>query len=212
MAIQNILPDPHNQITDAGQSGSGNKGPGFKSVSIKSKQPIMTDRTNSGRVIARVHAYHQWLIDISYNPLTKAEFDPIYNFLLHKQGSLKPFFVSLPQYRDQGPANKTISTTVVAGVQAITLNSSGSGTIKPGMLFRINDPQDSNHEKAYMVTRVSGTSLTITPGLARGVTTGAALDFATPTIKVRQTSDSRDYSLNTNNLYSFSLKLEEASS
>ena len=210
MAIQNILPDPHNQITHAGQSGSGDHGPGFKSVSIKSKQPIMTDRTNSGRVIARVHAYHQWLIDISYNPLTKAEFDPIYNFLLHKQGSLKPFFVSLPQYRDQGPTSRTVSGTVVAGTQVITANNGSN--IKPGMLFRINDPQDSNHEKAYMVTRVSGTSLTITPGLARGVTTGAALDFATPTIKVRQTSDSRDYSLNTNNLYSFSLKLEEASS
>ena len=212
MAIQNILPDPHNQITHAGQSStsSGDKGPGFKSVSIKSKQPIMTDRTNSGRVVARVHAYHQWLIDISYNPLTKAEFDPIYNFLLHKQGSLKPFFVSLPQYRSQGPTGRTVNGTVVAGVQVITANNGAD--IKPGMLFRINDSQDSNHEKAYMVTRVSGTSLTITPGLARGVTTGAALDFATPTIKVRQTSDSRDYSLNTNNLYSFSLKLEEAGS
>jgi hypothetical protein len=212
MAIQNILPDPTNRINDAGTNVSGDFGPGFKSVSVKSKQPIMTDRTNSGRVIARVHAYHQWLIDISYNPLTKAEFDPIYNFLLHKQGSLKPFFVSLPQYRAQGPTSKTVSSNATAGAQAITLNSSGSGTIKPGMLFRINDPQDSNHEKAYMVTRVSGSNLTITPGLARGVTGGAALDFATPTIKVRQTSDSRDYSLNTNNLYSFSLKLEEASS
>jgi hypothetical protein len=210
MAIQNILPDPHNQITHAGQSGSGDHGPGFKSVSIKSKQPIMTDRTNSGRVIARVHAYHQWLIDISYNPLTKAEFDPIYNFLLHKQGSLKPFYISLPQYRAQGPTSKYVSSNADAGAQVIVANAGSA--IKPGMLFRINDPQDSNHEKAYMVTRVSGTSLTITPGLARGVTTGAALDFATPTIKVRQTSDSRDYSLNTNNLYSFSLKLEEASS
>ena len=210
MAIQNILPDPNNIINDAGTNVSGDKGPGFKSVSIKSKQPIMTDRTNSGRVIARVHAYHQWLIDISYNPLTKAEFDPIYNFLLHKQGSLKPFFVSLPQYRAQGPTSKSVASNATAGAQVIIANDGTN--IEPGMLFRINDTQDSNHEKAYMVTRVSGNNLTITPGLARGVTAGAALDFATPTIKVRQTSDSRDYSLDTNNLYSFSLKLEEASS
>ena len=210
MAIQNILPDPYNRINNAGTNVSGDFGPGFKSVSLKSKQPIMTDRTNSGRVIARVHAYHQWIIDVSYNPLTKAEFDPIYNFLLHRQGSLKPFYISLPQYRTSGITSRTVSSTATAGAQVITASSAAS--IEPGMLFRINDPQDSNHEKAYMVTRVSGTSLTITPGLARGVTAGAALDFAAPTIKVRQTSDSRDYSLNTNNLYSFSLKLEEASS
>ena len=210
MAIQNILPDPNNRINDAGTDVSGDYGPGFKSVSLKSKQPIMTDRTNSGRVITRVHAYHQWIIDVSYNPLTKAEFDPIYNFLLHKQGSLKPFYISLPQYRTSGITGRTVSSTVVAGVQVITASSATN--IEPGMLFRINDTQDSNHEKAYMVTRVSGNNLTITPGLARGVTAGAALDFATPTIKVRQTSDSRDYSLDTNNLYSFSLKLEEASS
>ena len=212
MAIQNILPDPHNQITHAGHSGSGDNGPGFKSVSIKSKQPIMTDRTNSGRVVARVHAYHQWLIDISYNPLTKAEFDPIYNFLLHRQGSLKPFYISLPQYRTSGITSRTVSGNANAGAQVITASSATN--IEPGMLFRINDPQDSNHEKAYMVTQVSGNDLTITPGLARSVTASSncVLDFATPTIKVRQTSDSRDYSLNTNNLYSFSLKLEEASS
>ena len=210
MAIQNILPDPNNRINDAGTDVSGDYGPGFKSVSLKSKQPIMTDRTNSGRVITRVHAYHQWIIDVSYNPLTKAEFDPIYNFLLHKQGSLKPFYISLPQYRTSGITGRTVSSTVAAGAQVITASSATN--IEPGMLFRINDSQDSNHEKAYMVTRVSGSSLTITPGLARGVTGGAPLDFAAPTIKVRQTSDSRDYSLNTNNLYSFSLKLEEASS
>ena len=210
MAIQNILPDPNNIINDAGTNVSGDKGPGFKSVSIKSKQPIMTDRTNSGRVITRVHAYHQWIIDVSYNPLTKAEFDPIYNFLLHKQGSLKPFYISLPQYRTSGITGRTVSSTVAAGAQVITASSATN--IEPGMLFRINDSQDSNHEKAYMVTQVSGNNLTIIPGLARGVTGGAALEFATPTIKVRQTSDSRDYSLDTNNLYSFSLKLEEASS
>jgi hypothetical protein len=210
MAIQNILPDPNNRINDAGTDVSGDYGPGFKSVSLKSKQPIMTDRTNSGRVITRVHAYHQWIIDVSYNPLTKAEFDPIYNFLLHKQGSLKPFYISLPQYRTSGITSRTVSSTVAAGAQVITASSAAN--IEPGMLFRINDSQDSNHEKAYMVTQVSGSSLTIIPGLARGVTGGAALEFAAPTIKVRQTSDSRDYSLNTNNLYSFSLKLEEASS
>tara|TARA_R110000796_G_scaffold88216_2_gene189958 strand:- start:4547 stop:5188 length:642 start_codon:yes stop_codon:yes gene_type:complete len=212
MAIQNTLPDPNNQITDAGQSGSGSFGPGFQSVKLSSVQPIMRDRTNSGRIISRSHAYHKWEVQISYNPLTREEFDPIYTFLVDKRGSLAPFFVSLPQYRAQGSTaitGRTISTSVTAGKTTVIVNSSTN--MKPGMLFTIADSQDSSHTKAYMVTQVSGTSVKISPALAKDVIGGAALNFADPKLKVIQTSDTREYTLNTNNLYSFALKLEEVS-
>ena len=209
MAIQNTLPDPSNRITDAGQSGSGSFGPGFQSVKLTSVQPIMRDRTNSGRIISRSHAYHKWEVQISYNPLTKDEFDPIYTFLMDKRGSLQPFFVSLPQYKNSGITSRTISTTVSAGKTTVIVNSSTN--IKPGMLFTIADSQDTSHTKAYMVTQVSGTSVKISPALAKNVVGGAALNFADPKLKVIQTSDTREYTLNTNNLYSFALKLEEVS-
>ena len=209
MAIQNTLPDPSNQITDAGQSGSGSFGPGFQSVKLTSVQPIMRDRTNSGRIISRSHAYHKWEVQISYNPLTKDEFDPIYTFLMDKRGSLQPFFVSLPQYKNSGITSRTISTTVSAGKTTVIVNSSTN--IKPGMLFTIADSQDTSHTKAYMVSQVSGTSVKISPALAKNVVGGAALNFADPKLKVIQTSDTREYTLNTNNLYSFALKLEEVS-
>tara|TARA_B100001093_G_C26599132_1_gene915078 strand:- start:110 stop:748 length:639 start_codon:yes stop_codon:yes gene_type:complete len=211
MAVQNTLPDPNNQITDAGESGSGSTGPGFKSVQLSSIQPILRDRTNSGRIVSRAHAYHKWDISITYNPLTKEEFDPVYNFLLHKRGTLKPFFVSLPQYRAQGPTSRTVASNAVAGATSLTSAGSGGTAIKPGMLFTITDSSDSSHTKAYIITQVNGTALTISPGLAKAVTGGATLDFADPKIKVVQTSDTRQYSLDVNNLYTFSLKLEEAS-
>lgn len=210
MAIQNILPDPFNKITDAGEvdNTNGDAGPGFASVKLSSEQPIMRDRTNSGRLITRAAAYHKWSIDISYNPLTKEEFSPVYNFLLHKQGSLKPFFVSLPQYRNQGITDKTVSSDAAAGSTTLYCTTTD---ITPGALLRITDSQDSNHTKAYMVTRVGTNNITVTPGLAKFVNAGATLDFTAPTIKVIQTSDVQEYSLGTNNLYSFSLKLEEVS-
>jgi hypothetical protein len=208
MAIQNILPDPYNTITNSGDSGGEVTGPGFASMSLSSAQPIMRDRTNSGRLISRSHAYHKWQIDITYNPLTKAEFDPVYNFLLHKQGSLKPFYVSLPQYRVQGIADKTTTSSAVAGSTTLACNTTG---IVPGALFRINDSGDSSHTKAYMVTRVGASSITIIPGLAKSVTSGAVVDFTDPTVKVIQTQDVQSYNLANNNLYSFSLKLEEVS-
>ena len=79
------------------------------------------------------------------------------------------------------------------------------------MLFTIADSADSSHTKAYIVTQVNSSTLTITPGLAKAVTGGASLDFADPKIKVIQTSDNREYGLSVDNLYSFSLKLEEVS-
>jgi len=206
MAIQNILPDPYHLITPAGDAGSGATGPGFASVKLSSNQPIMRDRTNSGRLVSRVSAYHKWDISIGYNPMTKAEFDPIYTFLLHKQGTLKPFFVSLPQYRDQGITDRTVTASAVAGSTTVACTTT---SIIVGALLRINDPSDSSHTKTYMVNRVGASSITITPGLAKAISSSAVLDFTDPTIKVIQTADVQEYSLNTENLYSFSLKLEE---
>lgn len=211
MAVQNTLPDPNNRINHAGNDSSGTYGPGFASVKLAAVQPVMRDRTNSGRVITRSHVYHKWDISITYNPLTKEDFDPIYNFLLHKRGTLTPFLISLPQYRAQGPTSRTIASTVAAGATTVTSAGSGGTAIKPGMLFTIADSQDSAHTKAYVVTQVNGTALTISPGLAKAVVGGASLNFADPKLKVIQTSDTREYTLNTNNLYSFSLKLEEVS-
>lgn len=211
MAVQEILPDPNNKIDAAGDvDSSGSAGPGFKSVTLKSEQKIMRDRTNSGRVITRSHAYHKWIVDITYNSLTKAEFHPVYAFLLEKQGSLKPFFVELPQYRSQGPSDKTTDAAADAGKYTLSLNNVTD--VEVGDLFRITDSSNTDHTKAYMVTRVDSTNsdITITPALAKAVTNGATVDFTNPTIKVVQTSDIQQYSLNAENLYNFKLSLEEA--
>ena len=215
MAIQNILPDPNNKITASGQaSDSGNAGPGFASVKLSSDQKIMTDRTNSGRVLNRCNSYQTWSVDISYNPMTREEFDPVYAFLLEKQVSLRPFFVSLPQYRDQGITNKSVSVAKDAGAYTLTLNDFGSSDISVGALFNVSDPNDSTHTKAYMVTRVDAATnvITFTPALAKDVSSSAELDFTNPLIRVIQQGKTQNYSLNTENLYSFSLKLQEANS
>jgi hypothetical protein len=209
MPIQNILPDPNNVISTAGVDISGTAGPGFASVKLSSDQPIMRDRTRSGRLVSRAVSYHQWNIDISYNPMTKAQFNPIYGFLLEKQGSLKPFFVELPQYRGQAVSSKTASSGV-AGSNTLTVNNITD--IETGMMFTINDLADSTHTKAYIITRASSTTITFTPGLQKAVNNGATVNFTNPKIRVIQSGDVQEYSLNTNNLYSFSLKLEEACS
>ena len=92
----NILPDPNNMYNDAGQDSGTIGGPGFASVKLLSKSQTAKSRTNSGRLVTRHFGKHNWEIDIKYNPMTREEFEPVYSFLLSKQGQLVPFFVSLP--------------------------------------------------------------------------------------------------------------------
>jgi len=233
-----ILPDPNTRILDSGLAGvntagseTGSTGPGFASIKFSSKQPTIVDRTRGGRVITRSVAGQNWDIAISYNPLTRAEFDPINSFLMAMQGSLKPFFVYLPQYSAFNAANTSNAvlaadgSAVSAGKTYMKITYGGAGTPQPGDIFNIIDTNNSNHLKTYMVTRyetsashdsdvgelTSGVKrLSFNPPLQYEVSNGAELEFTNPKVRVINTGRSQEYSLNTNNLYKFSLKLEEA--
>ena len=233
-----ILPDPSNPIGISGQalatSSGGTNGPGFASVQFTSQAPIQMSRTNSGRVLTRAIAGHKWTIKITYNPMTRDQFEPVYNFLLEKNGRLNSFFVKLPQQATSRnaafvSANPTITTATTAAAGAGFLLQAGHSTTEatqpqPGDMFTITDSNDSLHTKAYRVTRVlsnatyqsGGTQpstsqrlVHFTPHLQRAVAQGATCDY-TPLIRVMQTTDVQQYSLNTSNLFTFSLSLEEA--
>jgi len=173
ITFSDVLPDPSNLLGDGGQTGEGSAGPGFKTVTLESKTPVMRTRTNSGTVISRSRASHTWTANITYNPLTRASFEPVDNFLLQRQTSLKPFLISLPQ--NKVPQDSTFAayllttdTTIVptadlaSGVTQMTITNSGGtaynsttkGTCKPGDMFTITDTGDANHTKMYKVTRV----------------------------------------------------------
>jgi len=234
-----ILPDPSNPIGIGGQalatSSGGTNGPGFASVQFSSEAPIQVSRTNSGRVITRSIAGHKWSIQIKYNPMTRDQFEPVYNFLLEKNGRLNPFFVKLPQQSTSRnaafvSANPTITTATTGAAGSGFILQAGHNTTEatqpqPGDMFTITDTNDSLHTKAYRVTRVMGNGtynsalhsqpttaqriVYFTPHLQRAVAQGATCDY-TPLVRVMLKTDVQSYSLGTNNLFSFSLNLEEA--
>ena len=232
-----ILPDPNNPTGISGQAlatgSGGTNGPGFASISFSSEAPIQISRTNSGRVLTRSIAGHKWSIQIKYNPMTRDQFEPVFSFLLEKNGRLNPFFVKLPQQANSRnaaftSANATITTATTAAAGTGFLLQAGHSTTEatqpqPGDMFTITDSNDSLHTKAYRVTRVlsnttyqsGGTQpstsqrlVYFTPHLQRAVAQGATCDY-TPLIRVMQTADVQQYNLGTNNLFEFSLNLEE---
>ena len=250
-SFQNILPDPTNTVSRSGDSGGygdsktiGKSGPGFTSVKFNAKQPVMMNRTNSGRVITRAVAAHSWNIDISYNNLTREQFEPVFAFLMAQNGRLNPFLIELPQYlasRDSdfhtatsGGTLLTIdeASSIPAGRTYFRTSWTGATTALPavGDIFTVTDSGNTNHTKAYMLTRVetigdynsaldSNTNPTtspfrvrihFSPSLVISTSNGATLDFVRPRIRVIQASDVTEYSLGVNGLYKFSLKVEEA--
>lgn len=230
-AFANRLPDPAYKITEAGDNhSSGTAGPGFASVRFTSEQPSSISRTNSGRVISRAIVGHRWKINISYNPMTREEFEPVYSFLLEKRGRLKPFFISLPQYnspRTSTSGTISVDGAILSGASNFKVDGFGSvtGGLRPGDMINFNS-SNSNHKKAYQITRVLTNSdyLTggtqpasderiyyVTPPVEKAVEDNATISYGSNTlIRVIQTGDVQEYQLGTNNLYQFSLSLEEA--
>jgi len=242
-SFSDLLPDPNNKINSAGASdSSGTAGPGFAKIKFASNNQTQISRTISGRGVAASPSYHTWAFDITYNQMTRDDFDTVGAFLESRRGRLYPFYVILPQHASPKdsifynyiigtPIAHTINTvsSVPAGISKIDIlgkvvggtNDPILGNPSPGDFFTINDPNDTNHKKAYKVIRVETpttyqTAVTsgklrvhIHPPLARSVSSGAELVFINPKFRVIQKGDTLEYDLDTDNLYQFSLSLEE---
>ena len=134
------------------------------------------------------------------------------------------------------PFTFTAASAHLAGATSIEITGSNSWTISTfggsahlniplvGEIFTISDSNDTNHTKAYMITHVetnttyasdtsrpsaNGLRLGISPPLAKNVSTSGTLKFINPLFIVILPTAVRSYSLDTDNLYKFNLKLEE---
>lgn len=235
-SFANILPDPANPITDSGDtSASGTPGPGFSAVNFQSVTDTQVSRTISGRGIQRDGGSQHYEFTISYNPMFRAQFDPVDTFLAGRNPRRDPFYVILPQYaRPKDPAfaayvtlyNISTAAAYDAGTNTIMTQAPLSFTsfARPGDMFTISDPTDFNHQKIYKVTAVekntyyqAGTAqptimqmrLRVSPPLQRATSAGSTLNFINPKFRVISKSDVQEHSINTDNLWSFSLAVEE---
>tara|TARA_R100000951_G_C2615161_1_gene172506 strand:+ start:352 stop:996 length:645 start_codon:yes stop_codon:yes gene_type:complete len=211
MPVQNTLPDPNNRINAAGEDSSGSYGPGFSSVTLTSQQPTVMNRSNSGLAFRSINKYQKFMVDIKYNSLTKAEFNVVYPFLLQRQASLEAFFVELPQYGNTAAGTKNITADADAGSVELTLNSITNISIAD--MFYITDPNDDSHVKTYKVTKINGSTITITPPIQRKIDVSLSgteqANFGTPRMRVVVPGNDIQYSVNAQGLYTFSVKLEE---
>ncbi len=298
--FSNILPDPQNPVDNAGVSDPNSDSTigGITSIKIKSKSENMSSRTNSGRLITAGVGKHSWDFDLSYNDMTREDFEPVQSFILHKKGRFSPFYFSMPSSKFTRNlifgANLSVNDNTFLKVQTPTINvtdlrpgqeykvigttgatnwssigapvspntndiftatsvpAAGDGTIQatyvpagtdsfiftgatynvstnktpePGDFFVLEDSLEPLHTKLYRVNRIEtstnqqtgaitlGTNevrVHFTPSLRRNTYVNAYPNFLDPKPRVFLSSDVQEYRTNVDNLYSFSLKLEEA--
>jgi hypothetical protein len=216
--FSDILPDPVNPMGQAGDFDPNAVAGGFASVRLSSVDSLMNTTVNSGRRTTTPASYHKWAIDLTYNPMTREEFQPIYAFLTFRRNIMKPFYLFLPNYNTQFNIDTTMFYDTPRGVPYAMVANTVGGT-QPPQIFNIG-----LETKIYMVTRaetrtdymsefpqppVGQERYHITPSLIKDTSQGTALDFETPKFYVQQTGNVSEYSLGDKNLYSFSLKMEE---
>jgi hypothetical protein len=166
--------------------------------------------------------------------MTRNEFDPVASFLESRRGRLNPFYVILPQHA--APKNTSFANYCTTNTIRATATAAGSPTIliygiasdngnpSVGDFFTITDSEDINHKKTYKIIRVetSGTyqegtnapsstqrRIWTQPPICRAVSAGSVVNFINPKFRVIQKGDTLEYDLDTDNLYQFSLSLEE---
>jgi len=180
-------------------------------------QPTFVTNAISGRRQSRQIAGQRWGLTAKFPPMTRAEFAPIYAFLIKQRGSFESFTVAPPTLKNSlGTGAGTPLVNNAAGTQTgrsvITDGwSAGATILKAGDFISF-----AGHSKIYMITAdatsgVSGdATLAIEPGLVESPAENAVITVANVAFTVALKNEVQEFALSTAGLFSFELDLEEA--
>ena len=187
--------------------------PEFQSINFRSNTPTASNTSLSGKKTVRALGGQRWEFTASYDRLTKAEFSSIYSFLISQGGMLGEFDVvptEISSTRGTAAGNVRVNGAHSAGDTTINIDGlGGSETLLKGDLIKFSAEA---HTKVYMVTedRVGDGVLTIFPALVVGLVDNELLVYNNVPLKVRLANDIQEYSLSSNNQYTFEVDFVES--
>ena len=176
-------------------------------IEFKSNQPTVRTQSLSGRLQTRTFGGQVWSATITMPPLTQPDLRKFYAFLVKQKGSASTFTiapVNLTNASGTQSASESIATGASVGANAVT--TSGSNEFAVGDMIKF-----SNHTKAYMVTQVSGQTLTFEPGLTTAVTSSHTVESkGNFDMTVRLDGDEFTYAIDNTNFGSIEFSIVEA--
>lgn len=189
-------------------SGAYPTTPEFRAINITSRHSNLVSETRSGRRQARSIGTQRWAFTAQYNPLTRAEFMPVYAFVISQDGQNSTFTIVPPVISDaQGSISGTMLVNGAHSIGDNTIAVDGfSGQIKAGDFVKFN-----GHSKVYMVTSdlTGAGTLNIIPSLVTALGDNEAVAYDSVTFTMRLNNDIQEYSLNTNEYYQFEVDMIE---
>jgi hypothetical protein len=190
-------------------SGTYPSSPEASTINIISLQPNLMSETRSGRRQVRSIGSQRWSITATYNPMTRAEFMPVYAFVLSQKGELETFqFVPPVVGSTSGTATGSVTTNGSSAIGATSVTIAGlTGILKAGDFIKF-----ATHSKVYMVTadRSGAGAMTIEPPLFVAVAGSTAITYNSVPFTVRFNNDVQQYRLTGFERYTYEVDMVEA--
>ena len=189
--------------------------PQAKDASIGSDQTTIVTKTTSGRVQTRQIDGQKFTIQLSFPPMSRANFAPIKAFIMKQRSRLNTFTVIPPVISNaQGVATGTISVdgAISAGVTTCTIDGMATSTneiLKAGDYIKFASHENMAVEDLNSDGSGEGT-LTFEPPLREDVANDTVLTYDNVPFFVRLANDVQEYSIITNDLYSYEVDLIES--
>ncbi|WP_445779120.1 hypothetical protein [Shewanella sp.] len=181
--------------------------PEFQAVNLKSSHNNLSSVTISGRVQVRSIGGQKWQFSAKYNPMTRAEFQPVFAFVTSQQGSLGTFTIVPPVIGStSGTASGValVNGATSAGATSVPVDGF-TGVIKAGDFIKFG------HSKVYMVIadRNGAGNISIEPALVSAVSNNEPVTYNNVAFTMRLKNDVQSFGLSQFEYYTYEVDMEE---
>ena len=101
-------------------SGTFPTSPGFRNVRTRLRHYQLSSESINGRIQVRSLNSSRREFTVEFPPMTKAEFEPIYEFIAAQEGMLETFSIAIPDPTTPG-SNETVTVRLMNDVQEFNL-------------------------------------------------------------------------------------------
>jgi len=195
-------------------SGTFPTSPAFQSLAVSSNQSTFVSRSISGRRQSRQIGGQYWRMRASFPPMTRAQFAPIYAFVIAQRGRYESFSI-VPAVISTGQGSPA-GTPLVNGADQTGRSLVTNGWSNSIAIFKAGDYlKIAGNDKVYMVTAdVSSNgsgeaSIAIEPALVASPANDAAITHSSVPFTVALRSGVQEFATGTNGLFTFEIDFEE---
>jgi len=196
-------------------SGAFPTTPIANAIKIKNNQTTIVSTSISGRRQARQLQNQRWEMTVSFPPMTRTNFAPIFAFINSQRGR-KETFTYTPPIIDDALGTET-GSVLVNGVHAVgdttiamdAFAGDGAGRFKAGDYIKF-----ASHDKVYMVvsdvtSSSNAATVTIEPPLTTALADNSAVTYDSVPFTVALKNDVQEFQIGQDALFRYELDFIE---